>query len=301
MIRPTPVRVLRSDCPEDILQFAKEAYRDGNVALATLTEIRGGAARSLGSQMVIAGDGRFCGYVSGGCVEAAVTAEALVAIEQREDRTTRYGDGSPFFDIVLPCGGGITVAIHVVRDISVIDRVLQKLERREETSLCYRPDTQSISDAGGSRSNGWEAGAFYTIYRPKTRLVTSGNALESEAVADVSRAAGYEVMSHQERKSSDDPELPIDRYTAIVLLHHDLDREEALLRLAMNSDAFYIGALGSTRTHRKRVLRLQLYASGEAISRVKAPIGIFGPTRDATSLALSIVADVAASRLALYG
>jgi xanthine dehydrogenase accessory factor len=52
----------------------------GGVALATLVEIRGGAARALGSHVAVAADGRFCGYVSGGCIEAAVASEALDAM-----------------------------------------------------------------------------------------------------------------------------------------------------------------------------------------------------------------------------
>lgn len=90
----------------------------------------------------------------------------------------------------------------------------------------------------------------------------------------------------------------IDPFTAVILLHHDLDAEEQILLAALKSDAFYIGALGSVRTHRNRADRLESRdVSRETIERIRAPIGLFGPTRDATSLALSILADVAATRL----
>ncbi|HCV71891.1 MAG TPA: hypothetical protein DHE23_11245, partial [Agrobacterium sp.] len=90
-------------------------------------------------------------------------------------------------------------------------------------------------------------------------------------------------------------------YTAVVLLHHDLDAEQAVLQAALRSPAFYIGALGSTRTHRRRVDFLVSSGFSRAdTDRIRAPIGLFGPTRDANSLALSILADIAASRLSLY-
>jgi xanthine dehydrogenase accessory factor len=94
----------------------------------------------------------------------------------------------------------------------------------------------------------------------------------------------------------------IDAFTAVVLLHHDLDLEENVLGKALASPAFYIGALGSTRTHRRRIDRLRSTGiPSEAFDRIKAPIGLFGPTRDATSLALSVLADIAATRLETFG
>ena len=89
----------------------------------------------------------------------------------------------------------------------------------------------------------------------------------------------------------------IDPDTAVAVLQHDLDREIPLLEAALRASPFYIGALGSSRTHEKRVERLrQMGHSDESIARIKAPIGVFGRARDAQSLALSVIADIAASR-----
>ncbi|WP_349644502.1 XdhC family protein [Rhizobium calliandrae] len=82
----TPARALVADDPVEIVKFAVDAFGRGSAAIATLTEIRGGAARALESQIVMAEDGVFCGYVSGGCVEAAVAAEALSAMSHDRDR-----------------------------------------------------------------------------------------------------------------------------------------------------------------------------------------------------------------------
>ncbi len=296
----TPVRVDVGDQPADILQFALDAFDEGGVALATQVDIRGGAARALGSHVAIAADGRFCGYVSGGCVEAAVASEALVAMAKGKDRSVTYGDGSPFFDIVLPCGGGITIAIHVLRDAEPMRRILDCLADRMPAALRYSPGSQLLEFCECPERTCWQGAEFFTVYRPVTRVVISGMSMEAEAVARLATTSRWDVV----RQSAFEHNLTgmMDAFTAVVLLHHDLDAEERILDAATASSAFYVGALGSTRTHHQRSQRMK--ARGflrQDIDRIKAPIGIFGPTRDATTLALSVVADIAASRLAAYG
>lgn len=297
---PTPARVDVSDMPVDILRFAFDAFKEGGVALATLVDIRGGAARALGSHVAIAADGRFCGYVSGGCVEAAVASEALIAISEGRDRLVTYGDGSPFFDIVLPCGGGITVAIHVLRTAEPLGGVFDRLADRVPTALRYSRDTQSLEISECPQRSCWQGAEFVTVYRPATRVVISGMSTEAEAVARLAASSRWVVVVQDGFEQ--DLSGMMDAFTAVVLLHHDLDAEERILDAATASSAFYVGALGSTRTHHRRSERMQKRGfSRQDIDRIKAPIGIFGPTRDATALALSVVADIAASRLVAYG
>lgn len=295
-LMPSPVRANSVDNEADILRFAIEAAQSGRSALATLVEIRGGAARALGAHVAVASNGRYCGYVSGGCVEAAVAAEALEAIAEDRDRIVKFGEGSTFFDIALPCGGGITIAIHVLRDTDVLKDALGDLASRKSLALSYRPETESLVrlERVPVRS-GWHDKDFICVYRPVTRVVISGQTGEAEAVRRLAEASGYDLTLLGSRSSSQ--ATAIDAFTAVVLLHHDLNLEEDLLRRALSSPAFYIGALGSTRTHRRRIDRLRsIGMPSEAFDRIKAPIGLFGPTRDSTSLALSVLADIAASR-----
>ncbi len=104
----------------------------------TLVKIRGGAARPLGAQMVVREDGRYCGFVSGGCVEAAAAFEALEMMGSGRDREIRYGEGSPWFDIVLPCGGGITLTLHKLRSAQPLLAVLNRLEQRKPVGAALR-------------------------------------------------------------------------------------------------------------------------------------------------------------------
>lgn len=271
------------------------------VALATLVSIRGGAARPLGSHVAVAADGRFCGYVSGGCVEAAVAAEALLAMAAREDRLVLCGEGSKLIDIVLPCGGGLSVAIHLLRDIAAISQILERLNARQAAASAYVPARQSLSVSTPPERSGWRDETFLTLYRPPTRLVISGQTLEAETVGRLAEASGYEVVHLSKGAGRTGFGQEIDAHTAVVVLHHDLDQEEPILDAALQSPGFYIGALGSTRTHRKRVEHLKTLGYAERdIDRIKAPIGMFGPARDASSLALSVLADVAASRLMAF-
>jgi xanthine dehydrogenase accessory factor len=84
----------------------------------------------------------------------------------------------------------------------------------------------------------------------------------------------------------------------VVLLFHDHDWETALLGAALGTHAFFIGALGSKNTHRARCQRLMdSGVSDPVISRIQGPIGLFGPTRDATSLAISVLAQIAQRRM----
>src|SRR5690349_14277087 len=94
--------------PLEILRFMAEAGRRGqHAALVTITGLTGSSSRPVGTLMGVAEDGRFAGSFSGGCIEAAVVAEAMEAIRDGRPRQVRYGAGSPYIDIRLPCGGGV--------------------------------------------------------------------------------------------------------------------------------------------------------------------------------------------------
>ena len=293
-----PRAAFLSDDAIEILGFAARCLEEGHkAALVTLVEIHGGAARAIGAQMAVRGDGLYCGFVSGGCTEAAVAAEAASAIAKGVDRNLRLGEGSPFFDIVLPCGGGITLAIHVLRDADPLHRALAALERRMPVRLRYDRGTQALSFIQGAGPTGWENDGFIRQYRPKERLVLAGGPAETGRVAAVATAAGYEVIVVERGKVPAPGDIDAD--TAVAILFHDVDREVPLLEQALATDAFYIGALGSRRTHEKRCAALrERGVEAAALARIRAPIGIFDKARDSRSLAVSVVADIAQARLA---
>jgi xanthine dehydrogenase accessory factor len=141
---------------------------------ATLVQIRGGSARPLGSMMAIRDDGFYCGFLSGGCTEAAIASEAIEAIAGGNDRNVMIGEGSPFFDIILPCGGGITVAVHVLRDCMPLRSVLAELTARRVAALRYEPRLQQLAALGAEQKTGWHGTGFVTACRPRTRVFLCG-------------------------------------------------------------------------------------------------------------------------------
>lgn len=279
-----------TDRPRDILTFARDAAETGTgCAFVTLVEIVGGAARALGANMAVRADGVFCGFVSGGCVEAAVAAEAVAALAEGKDRQIRFGQGSPFFDIVLPCGGGLVLAIHVLRDAAPIAAVLDRLDAREPAALVYDPRSEALHMDGRVSVTGWHEGAFVTAYRPELRIFLIGEGLEGQSFAQLAEAAGVEVV----RCTTGDSLTALDPHSAVVLLRHDVENEIGVLTRALQGNAFYVGCLGGRMTHSRRVALL--HAAGvpeDHIARIRAPIGLFGPARDAASIAASVLAEV---------
>lgn len=283
-----PIRAMLTEDIEEIVGFAKEGFtRLGASAIVTLVEIDGGAARAVGAQMAVHGDGGFCGFVSGGCTEAAVAAEAIAAIKLGEDRYLHLGEGSSFFDIVLPCGGSIKLYIHVLREISTLDSLLHALNRREAVCLQIDPHSRSIAAHASSGSTRWQNEVFYREYRPKTRIVVCGDSIEADATARLAKVAGFDIILVKRSDSLN--EDSIDEHTAVALLYHDIDADLRILGIALKRRPFYLGALGSRRTHTRRYNALLASGFDAAdLDRIRAPIGLVQKAKDAQTLALSI-------------
>lgn len=263
--------------------------------LVTLTGIEGSSSRGLGTQMAVLADGTRLGSFSGGCIEAAVVAEALEALAAGAGRVVRYGVGSPYLDIRLPCGGGIDLTFTPRPDPQALAAVLAACDARREASLAIGPD-------------GVVDGPFHCTYLPTPRLIAVGQGEEVAALARLGTAYGLAVTAFVpdgddliadgfavERVASVRQTLPLhgDAWTGIVFLFHDRDWEAHLLPQALAAPSCFIGAVGSRRTHQARVLALaEAGVPPERIDALRAPVGLIPATRDPAMLALSILAEV---------
>ncbi|MGP7796747.1 XdhC family protein [Sphingomonas sp. CLY1604] len=295
-----------------ILRFLSACAQRGEpAALVTLTDVTASAVRRPGEHMAIAADGSAIGSFSGGCIEAAVIAEAQEALADGAARLVRYGAGSRYIDIRLPCGGGIDLLFTPRPNPAVLAAAIATLEAREPLGLRLTRDGGIDIDAA-DRGTGWAAGGFHVRHDPDPRVAILGQGAEPLALLDVARAygAGTLLLSPQEAivaeaqaRGSDaallrvlgpSPALAIDRWTAVVALFHDHDWETGLLLQALDQRPFFIGAMGSLRTQAERRRRLAA-AGGEAqaIDRIVGPIGLIHATRDPATLAISIMAQVA--------
>jgi xanthine dehydrogenase accessory factor len=152
---------------------------------------------------------------------------------------------------------------------------------------------------------------FLTVQVPPVRLVMIGAVHISQALAPVARIAGLDPVIIDPRTAFATPErfpdapvlaqwpdealeaAPLDRYTAICLLTHDPKIDDRALVRALRADCFYIGALGSRKTHAKRLERMRAEGFDDtALSRIHAPIGLDIGAVSPSEIAISIAGEI---------
>ncbi len=294
--------------PEDVLARHLQWRRVGlNAALIVVTNIQGGAVRAAGAMMTVCADGRAAGYVSGGCIDADVTLQAQQTLQDGKIRQLTYGAGSPFTDLPLPCGGSIGVMILPMPELETIYRLYDGLKARRSIDLHI--------DAAGTLKTGQAAtqsSLFAASYTPKLKLRIAGRGADCLALAKLATTSGLPVKlqltseadilaaSHLPNVAVEKLETPRqllcngdDQWTAFVLMFHDGDWETELLTQALAGPAFYIGAVGSRITHQKRIQALaEANIAASDIQRVRGPIGLVPSMRDASMLAISVLAEI---------
>jgi xanthine dehydrogenase accessory factor len=156
-----------------------------------------------------------------------------------------------------------------------------------------------------------EGRVFFTVYVPAPQLVITGAVHISQALAPIAKLLGYDVTIVDPRTAFASaerfpdvkviaewpdqalPPLGIDHYTAFVALTHDPKIDDPALVHALSRDCFYIGALGSRKTHARRVDRLKQQGLSEAeLSRIHAPIGLEIGAVSPAEIAVAIMAQI---------
>ncbi len=289
----------------DIIAKAAELAKANHpFALITSLAIEGGAAREVGSLAIVEQDGAMTGYLSNGCIDRDIQHHALDALVSQKKKLIRYGDGSRYVDLKLPCGGALTVLIDPDPDKAAILNAEAALRARRTLSLAF----ESPAGEAAAISKEFE-------YIPRQRLVLAGRGAIFRSMAQIGKATGYEVYGlspelgdldavrpaldaepvHLTSPNSETPLDMLDAHSAFLTLFHDHDWEPALLRAALDTPARFIGSLGSRRTHdmRKETLR-QMKVPESSISRLRGPIGVVPSLRDASSIAVSALAEIVA-------
>ncbi|HEX8486710.1 XdhC family protein [Sphingomonas sp.] len=282
------------------------------LALATVVSTWGSAPRPKGSHMLVHADGRFEGSVSGGCVESDIlaTAAAVIAGAPFQVRTYGVADAAAW-EVGLPCGGEIAVMVQPVSaqgfDPELFDRIAQAREAGQALTV-----TTDLS-SGHSDARPLETGTvFVNRYDPPRRLLMVGAVQIAQSLAALAHTLGIDTVVIDPRArfltqerfpgvTLDDrwPDEAVAAYrpghsTAVVTLSHDTKIDDPALVAALASDAAYVGALGSRKSHAAR--RERLAAMGVAltdIDRIDAPVGIdigaIGPSEIALSIAAAMV------------
>lgn len=314
-----------------IPETALDWHRDGRgAALATVVETWGSAPRQAGSQLAISGLGEIMGSVSGGCVEGAVVTEALESMHEGTPRLLTFGvSDDSAFAVGLACGGTIRVLVepvgnggHRLSPDLLADLVAARAARTAR-GYVIRPDTwirdlvapgqdaavdaRLRSDKAGME----EDGRFIAVHNPPLRMIVVGAVHIAQPLLTIARTCGYAPTLIDPRGAfgsadrfpgevivDDWPDaamaaLAPDARTAVVTLTHDTKLDDPAILTALQSPCFYLGCLGSTRTHAKRLDRLR--AAGvteEAIARIHAPVGLDIGAKTPAEIAVSIMAQI---------
>lgn len=299
------------DLPQ-VIRFLSDAHGSSKrTVLVTVCAVEGSSMRNPGTVMGVAEDGTFAGSLSGGCIENAVVAEALDVLAEGRPRLMRFGAGSPYLDIKLPCGGGLDVAFHAIEAEPFIAGCTASIEARKPFSICTGP-------SGAAHVSQWRKAAFDPEtntatfgHYPGPHLQIIGHGASVEQLASMAQTFGCtaSVLTPDTRlieqlavrgiaatrleRTNQTQGLKSDPWTATIFLFHDHDWEIDLMEAALSMPHFYLGAMGGRRAHafREGALLARGISQGE-LGRIHAPIGLFHSSRDPHTLALSTLAEV---------
>jgi len=171
----------------------------------------------------------------------------------------------------------------------------------------FRSGKSGTVEADGARF-------FLNVHLPPPRLVVIGAVHISQALAPMARIAGYDLEIIDPRTAFATPERfpdvplfadwpetvlkdrPFDAYTAVAAVTHDPKIDDYALKAALDADCFYVGALGSRKTHAKRVDRLKaMGATDDMIGRIHSPIGLDIGASSPAEIAVAVLAEIIAA------
>jgi len=301
-----------------VLQSAISWLQDGKrVALATVVQTWGSSPRPVGSWLAIREDGQVVGSVSGGCVEDDLirrvqteiltrTSPELVKYGVSKDEAVRFG---------LPCGGTLQLLVEPRPELAILEAIMSGIKKRSivlrEVNVLTGQSTLSI----GNRSTQFQFSneEMQTIYGPRWRMFIIGAGQLSLCLASFALTSDFDITIIDPREEyaegigsegiqfiqgmPDDvmQELGVDSHTAIVALTHDPKIDDLALIDALQSEAFYVGALGSHTNTQKRKERLREFnLSTEQLERLHGPVGLAIGALTPPEIAVSIMAEVIA-------
>lgn len=280
-------------------------------AIATLVAVDGSAPRDVGAQMLITQDEHW-GFLSGGCIEDDVARHGREALASGAPRTLRYGEGSPWIDIKLACGSGITV---LAEPVAASEPALAALLEawRTRTPVLWSSDgiTRRAEAADGAPAHyGWDGTRYTRLFTPPLKLVLIGEDGATLTAASLALAMGWQVALvtpggpeaaptggidyHRGDPAAALAAIAPDPWTAIAVLSHDREDDERGLAAALGSEAFYVGAIGARVRLEQRIAKLRSHGIDEAaLAQLHAPIGLYGFGKAPREVALSLVAEIA--------
>ncbi|MDR7148529.1 xanthine dehydrogenase accessory factor [Hydrogenophaga palleronii] len=311
------------DLDTRVLRTATEWHAAGEpVVLVTVARTWGSSPRPPGSLMAINARGETVGSVSGGCIEddlihriheggvAAVCASGTPTVLRygiSADEAHRFG---------LPCGGTVELVLEPVAAHSRLHELLQACQQRQSTERVLDLNSGEVTLRPGQRDGvpRLDDTQLHTFLGPQARLIVIGAGDLSRYLSEMALSMGFEVIVCDPRSEQcatwalpgvqlshempDDLVLRLkpDARTAVVALTHDPKLDDLALIDALQSQAFYVGAIGSRRNSEQRRARLREHfgLSDEALQALHGPAGLYIGSKTPAEIALSIMAEVVA-------
>jgi xanthine dehydrogenase accessory factor len=292
------------------------------VVLVTVARTWGSSPRPPGSLMAINGRGETVGSVSGGCIEddlihrikeggvqaACATATPVVLrYGISADEAHRFG---------LPCGGTVALVLEPVSAHSRLDELLEACQQRRSTERVLDLRSGHVELHAGRRDGVpcMDEQHLVTYLGPQARLIVIGAGDLSRYLCEMALSLGFEVIVCDPREahraswslagvtvSHEMPDdliqrLQPDTRTAVVALTHDPKLDDLALIDALQSAAFYVGAIGSRRNsaYRRERLHTHFDVPEAALQALHGPAGLYIGSKTPAEIALSIMAEVVA-------
>ena len=289
--------------------------RPGEAVLAVISRVEGPSYRPLGAMMTIFGESELVGSLSSGCIEADIALQARAARDSGEPIRVRYGTGSPYVDIQLPCGGGLEILLCPRPDLAVLHELVKRNDERRSCSLVINTvdgEMQLTQPQPTIRSEDH----ISIRVDPEICFHVFGKGPEASTFAALVEAAGYpNLLLSPDQETVDaasssgcatrfitkphyPEDLTVDAWTAVTLFFHDHDWEPPILASALEADALYVGAQGSRMSADQRLSELKaLGVDPQQLERLRGPIGLIPSARDPRTLAVSVLAEVLAEAM----
>jgi len=303
----TDYEILRS-----AISWLKAGHR---VALVTVAKTWGSSPRPCGSMLVMRDDGAHAGSVSGGCVEEdllqryknnELADNIPCCIDYGVDRqdTVRFG---------LPCGGRLELVIEPLESATQLNVILQHINNGELITrrVCMNTGEVSLHKPTQTTEFSYDDNHMAKMFGPSWHLLLIGAGHLSRYVTNIALTLNYHITICDPRqeyqadwglegvcfshKMPDDVvrEMKNLERGIVLALTHDPKLDDMALMQALNSDLFYVGALGSKRNNELRRERLQeLGISQRQLQKLHAPVGLDLGSRTPAEIALAIMAEI---------
>lgn len=319
-----------------VLRSLRDWRESGHRALlATVVRTWGSSPRPVGSIMALCDSGSVVGSVSGGCIEddlidrftkayankASASAD-LSQIPSGPPQHVKYGitaDEAHRFG--LPCGGTLELLLEFDPAPAQLEELVQRLEKGElvQRVTVLATGESHLQSSTSPQDLQIDAERLVNTFGPEYRMLLIGAGQMTEYLATMAIFNGFAVTVCDPREeyrgawsvagvalSSDMPDDVVrtfapDRRSCVIALTHDPKLDDLALLEALESDAFYIGAIGSRRNNTARHERMKEHfdQTDESLARLRGPIGIYIGSKTPAEIAVSIMAEVLAVKNAV--